>query len=797
MFSTILQGLVQTHPLFVAMAAVVCGGMALTLVLLMRQMSLNQGRRRLVPLLWIALVAGGGVWTTHFIAMIGYRPAAAVGYDPTITALSALVGVIGVGVPLALASLQRARWARAGLGAVAGAGVGAMHFTGMAAMHNPMHHEIGSTVLALLFGMAFFAPAMAVSGMGLAARWARGTGLVLGVCTLHFTAISGMGLQIIGGAAGEGIDRQLLSSFTALTTLALCYAAITAMVHRRRLSSARQEVARKEASFVAALQNMSNALVMVDENRSITAINHRCYELFGIAEGSVVAGDRIERLVEVIEAGRAWEQARFSAIVDTHLERMRGTEMLRSEEEFANGRVLCISSRGVPTGEVVLTFDDFTEHRAAQAKIAHMAFHDALTGLPNRRSFRDHMAAIMEDTTPRALLMLDLDHFKVVNDTLGHPVGDGLLVQVARRLLDAAGKGATVFRLGGDEMVVVLDGAGEVEATEIGRAIIESLSRPFDVDGHKISIGCSIGASLIDGATNTSEALQRADLGLYRAKSLGRNRIQFYEDGMMEKALARRQMESDLTQALKCGEFRLDYQPICRLSDRAILGFEALIRWDHPLRGLVSPAEFIPLSEENGMIVQIGEWVIEEACRQLAEWPEEVHVAVNVSPMQMRLPSIVEVVRRALAAHDLAPQRLTLELTETALVRDGAHLARNLIALRAMGVKIAMDDFGTGYSSFTHLRDFELDQIKIDRSFVNVAQEDHKAWAVAQAVTNMARELSVGAVGEGVESSEQITRLMELGCDVAQGFFLGRPMDGTRATALLADAAAADHIAAE
>ncbi|WP_432256527.1 bifunctional diguanylate cyclase/phosphodiesterase [Limimaricola sp. AA108-03] len=796
MFSTILSGLLQTQPLFLAMAGVVCAGMALTLVLLMRQLAVSEGRRRLVPLVWIAAVAGTGVWTTHFIAMVGYRPAATVSYDPGITALSALAGIVAVGLPLAVAALQRNRWLRAGLGGLAGAGVGVMHFTGMAAIHGPMHHAPAMVVTALVLGVAFFAPAMWVSGVSLAARWLRGAGLLLGVVALHFTAMSGMGLQIIGGAAGEGMDRQLLSSFTAVTTLALCYAAITAMVHRRRLSSAQREVARKEASFVAALQNMSNALVMVDEARVITAINQRCFELFGIPADSVATGDSVDRLVAAIEAGRSWEQDRLAAIIDTHLERMRGTEMLRSEEEFANGRVLCISSRRVPTGEVVLTFDDFTEHRAAQAKIAHMAFHDALTGLPNRRSFRDHMASIMEDATPRALLMLDLDHFKTVNDTLGHPVGDGLLVQVARRLLDAAGEGATVFRLGGDEMVAVLDGAGEVEATETGRAIIESLGRPFEIDGHKISIGCSIGASLIDGATNTSEALQRADLGLYRAKSLGRNRIQFYEDGMMEKAMARRQMESDLAQALKCGEFRLDYQPICRLSDRAILGFEALIRWDHPLRGLVSPAEFIPLCEENGMIVQIGEWVIEEACRQLAEWPEDVHVAVNVSPMQMRLPSIVEVVRRALAAHDLAPQRLTLELTETALVRDGAHLARNLIALREMGVKIAMDDFGTGYSSFTHLRDFELDQIKIDRSFVNVAQEDHKAWAVAQAVTNMARELSVGAVGEGVESSEQITRLMALGCDVAQGFFLGRPMDGTRATALLADAVG-NRVAAE
>lgn len=798
MVTTILQGLQQTSPQYLVTAIIVCAGMALTLVTLMRQVALAGTPVRLAPLGWIALVAGLGVWTTHFVAMIGHIPSATLSYDPGITALSALVGVIGVGLPLALASPLRRRWPRAALGALAGVGVGAMHFTGMMAMQNNMHHDLASSVLAVLLGAGFFAPAMGCSGTSGRGLWLRGLGLVGGVCALHFTAMSGLSIRVIG-AVEPGIDRQLLSSFTTLATLALCYAAVTAMLHRRHLTTARREVERKEASFVAALQNMSNALVMIDEARRITAINQRCHALFDIPEAEVGPGDGIERLIEVVESGRAWGGARFASVVRTHLERLRGTEMLRSEEEFANGRILCISSRRMPTGEVVLTFDDFTEHRAAQAKIAHMAFHDALTGLPNRRSFRDHMAALDPEGNPQALLMLDLDHFKVVNDTLGHPVGDGLLMQVARRLLDASGNGATVFRLGGDEMVVVLDGAGEVEATEIGRAIIESLSRPFEVDGHKISIGCSIGASLTEGGLGASEALQRADLGLYRAKNLGRNRIQFYEEGMMEKALERRQMESDLVQAHKCREFELDYQPICRLSDREILGFEALIRWRHPLRGLVPPAEFIPLCEENGMIVQIGEWVIDEACRQLAQWPGTVHVAINVSPVQMRLPSIVDVVRQALERHGLDPSRLTLELTETALVRDGVHLARNLVALRAMGVKIAMDDFGTGYSSFTHLRDFELDQIKIDRSFVNVSESDHKAWAVAQAVTSMARELSVGAVGEGVETSEQIDRLMQLGCDVAQGFLLGRPMSGAQAGALLARAAenVPEHVAAE
>ena len=785
MFESLVQGLLHTEPTFVAMAAVVCTAMATTLVVLMRSVTLHEGRARLAPLLWIAVVAGLGVWGTHFIAMVGYRPGTAASYDPGITLASALVGILFVGGPLAAACLLRNRWLRAGCGVLAGTGVGAMHFTGMMAMQSPMMHHSGMTLLAVGLGALFFAPAMWVEGVGARAQWVRGIGLVGGVCTLHFTAMSGLTVMMIG-LDGFGIDRQLLSVFTGLVALALCYAAMTSMVTRRRLGRAQQAVERKEASFLAALQNMSNALVMIDEERRITAINRRSYELFGLDEAEIGPGRRFDDLLALVERRGQWDTAHLANTIETHLKRLENSDMLRDEEEFADGKVLCISSRKVPGGEVVFTFDDFTEHRAAQSKIAHMAFHDALTGLPNRRSFRDHVASLDLSGVQRAFLMIDLDHFKVVNDTLGHPVGDGLLVQVARRLVAAAGEAARVFRLGGDELVVLLEPADEACARETGMRIIDSLGAPYEVDGHVITIGSSIGVSLTGGGIKASEALQRADLGLYRAKSLGRNRLQFYEDGMMEQALRRRQTESDLGQALRCHELELDYQPIFRLSDRAILGFEALIRWHHPTRGLVSPADFIPLSEENGMIVQIGEWVIEEACRQAATWPEHIHVAVNVSPVQMRLPSVVDLVRTALERHRLAPGRLTLELTETALVREGMHLARNLIALRSLGVRIAMDDFGTGYSSFTHLRDFELDQIKIDRSFVNVAQTDHKGWAVAQAITGMARELSVGAVGEGVETSEQIARLMQLGCDMAQGYYLGRPVDGAAASKLIA-----------
>ena len=789
MFATALQGAFDTQFEFILTAAVVCVAMGATLVLLRRNLLVSEGINRKAWMVWIAIISGLGVWTTHFVAMIGYRPDAALTYDLPFTALSVGVGIVCVGLPLAFAWNTTVRRRAAFLGALSGLGVAAMHFTGMSALQGCLAtYGVAPVVAGVTFGAAGFAVASTRRGDSLSADAGRALAIVTGVCAMHFTAMSGLSVQILAEIP-VGIGRPVLSAVAALAALGMCLVATNAAVSGRRLRIERRAaadlVARREQSFVIALQNMSNGLVMADERGRMTAVNDRTFELFDIPKDGLGANAPVRTFFERIAAAQNWDETVMEEKIALHLGGLRNGRNSHSEETLVDGRILLVSSRRVPGEGVIITFDDVTEHRAAQAEIAHLAYHDPLTGLPNRRSFREQVQARLEKGAGLAVLMVDLDHFKTVNDTLGHPVGDALLIRVAERLgLSVAARGR-VFRLGGDELVVLLRSDDEIQAAETATAIAASIARPFEIDGHTIAISCSIGIGMSGDGANPSELLQKADLALYRAKERGRNRVETYEAGMMEEARERRQLEADLARALAANEFRLVYQPIFRLPERSIIGFEALIRWDHPRRGPVSPDEFIPISEENGMIVEIGAWVLDEACRQLAEWPEDLHMAVNVSAVQMRQPSIVDLTREALQRHGVRPENLTLELTETAIVRDGDRLSRNIVLLRGMGVKISMDDFGTGYSSLAHLREFELDQIKIDRSFVNVPHDDRGAWAVTHAVTSLAAELSVGTVGEGVETQEQLARLLHAGCTVVQGYFLSRPLDASAAGALL------------
>jgi diguanylate cyclase (GGDEF)-like protein len=426
-------------------------------------------------------------------------------------------------------------------------------------------------------------------------------------------------------------------------------------------------------------------------------------------------------------------------------------------------------------GGWVATFEDITDWQKAQAQIAHMAHHDALTNLPNRTLFRERLDQALRDTRHDdhvAVLFLDLDHFKAINDSLGHPTGDNLLKEVADRLKGCIRARDTVCRLGGDEFAVVqVGGDPQASPANLANRLIDVIGAPYEIQGHQITIGVSIGIAVTPGdGRDPDELLKNADLALYRAKADGRGIFHFFEVGMDARAQARRLLEVDLRGALLRGEFLVYYQPIQDLMTGQVTGFEALVRWNHPLRGLIEPLNFIPVAEETGLIVPIGDWVLRSACLDAAGWSRDVCVAVNLSPAQFKSRNLVPSVVSALVISGLAACRLELEITESVLLQDSEVTLATLHKLRALGVKISMDDFGTGYSSLSYLRSFPFDKIKIDRSFVNELASRDDSMAIVRAVTGLGKSLGISTTAEGVETIEQLALLRLEGCNQVQGY---------------------------
>jgi diguanylate cyclase (GGDEF)-like protein len=461
----------------------------------------------------------------------------------------------------------------------------------------------------------------------------------------------------------------------------------------------------------------------------------------------------------------------------------------RAISEGSRSKVSINSSDEV--GRLAESFNSMVDSiKDREERITHIALHDELTGLPNRKLFAEQLefALARRARDERIIVMyFDLDNFKAVNDTLGHPVGDALLKAVADRLRATIG-GALISRQGGDEFAILID---QIEPGANLALLADKVSsvfgKPFQLTGHTIETSSSIGIAVAPGDGNCPDDLiKNADLALYRAKNEGRNCSCFFEQTMDLEARKRHQMELDMREAVREGQFHLNYQPLFSLEKNRIIGFEALIRWQHPTRGLVSPAEFIPLAEDTGMIVPISEWVMNEACQRARHWPEDVRIAVNLSPILFKNAGLPLMVMQALNSAGLAPNRLELEVTESLFIDNVDRVTTMLNALRECGIRIALDDFGTGYSSLNYLRSFPFDKIKIDKSFVNDLASDHSARAIIGAITTLAGALGMETIAEGVEDSDQLEALRSQGCTNIQGYFFSRPVSIDRVDAMIA-----------
>ena len=571
-------------------------------------------------------------------------------------------------------------------------------------------------------------------------------------------------------------------------TLSVRQTLIGALETRRRNGELAASFESQANLFDDALNNMSHGLVMFDREGTLLVWNYKLARILMVSEKLFGKGMSLEQVLDKLTRDKL--AARNEPLAHAIAQSFRSKRTKQNFVRLTDGKVIAVSRQRMDNGNVVMVFEDVTEQAKAHDRIRQLAWTDELTGLMNRASFQEvfkKALAVLNTDGQLALHLIDLDHFKAVNDTLGHPVGDLLLVEVSKRISDAAGEEGHVARLGGDEFVIIQDlGRSELTADSLAEIIIAAMGRTFEISGHRINIGASIGIALApEHGTSGDILLKRADMALYKAKAQGRNTVTFFEDDLDLHAQQRRELELDIRTAMDERQFTVAFQPIVDIHHGSIVSFETLIRWKHPVRGYVSPAEFIPVAEETGLIIDIGRWVLEEACHQAMSWPGKLGVAVNFSAVQFQDRQFPMFLMSVLERTGLSASRIELEITETALLEDCADHREMLEQFRSLGIRISLDDFGTGYSSLSQLRTFPFSKIKIDGSFVRDLGRDASSVAVIRAVTSIGSILGMSVVAECVESEEQLQFLASAGCDEIQGYLLGRPTDPADLPALI------------
>jgi diguanylate cyclase (GGDEF)-like protein len=554
--------------------------------------------------------------------------------------------------------------------------------------------------------------------------------------------------------------------------------------------SAQDNTAVQSMRLAAAVENMAQGLCMFDAEQKLVICNEQYGNIYGLPSELLRPGTPHDEIIAYrIANGTQWPGGP-EAFKKRNETRLLGKEVGVETVELKDGKVVEVRHQPMSDGGWVATHTDITDQRRNEARIRHLASHDGLTNLANRAQFQETIGRLesrLNGGERIAVLCVDLDHFKTVNDTLGHDIGDEVLRSAAERMRSCCRDIDLVARLGGDEFAVLQGSLRQADdAAVLARRIVEVVGKPYEIKGHHIVIGASIGIGVAPNDGTSAEALMKhADLALYRAKKEGRDTFHFFEAGM-DLALQRRLMlEVGLKAAMVRDELRVVFQPLINLAENRICAFEALVRWDHPQNGPIPPTEFVPIAEETGLIGQIGEWVLREACAAAAGWPADIRVAVNLSPLQFTGKALVRHVDSALQLSGLKANRLELEVTESLLLINNVGTLDTLHRLRAMGVRISMDDFGTGYSSLSYLRSFPFDKLKIDRSFIAESTKNPESLAIVKAVIGLGRSLGMTTTAEGVETEAQLELARAEGATEVQGFLFSLPLPAVEVSELL------------
>ena len=726
-------------------------------------------------LLFAGFVTGMGAWVTHFVSMLAYQTVIPVSFAILETVLSLALVMIVSACGWAFAVRSTNRFAAPIGGGLIGGGIAAMHFLGLEAMRVNAEMSFQADLVIAAIGLSVLFSAGAVT-LALGPCWRRslagGGALLAGaIVSLHFTGMSAVQLlPNIGAELAPGdLSPKLLALLIAfgvmlMVSIGLAAAALDLHVGRIRKDAGRRLRTLAEATFEG---------VLVVREGMMLDMNERFCEMLNLARDDLI-GMPLAKLALDFGAIEAMHEANDGDALTCRLrcrDRTAITVQVRSRwTSFAEQEARLFVFRDISTEERI------------RARMTHLAHHDTLTGLPNRLRFREslehELKQAWEDDTQVALMFFDLDRFKEVNDVHGHATGDRLLVAVSERLLDSLPREAIAARLSGDEFAVVLPHVdNREEVIMIAQRVVNNVGSPLTLGKLHLKVPASGGVTMfpMDGE-DPDRLMKQADLALYRAKGQGRNQVCDFDPKLGMMMQERRMLEADLALAIDDDLLTLNFQPQVVLGDGSISGFEALVRWHDDRRGAVSPAEFVQVAEQSGLILKMGEWVLETACREAVNWPDGRRVAVNVSPAQFKQGNLVYSVQRALAKSGLDPHRLEIEITEGVLIDDEARAIKVLRGLKDLGVSLAIDDFGTGYSSLSYLRAFPFDKIKIDRSFMTGLQNDPEAQIIVRATIDLARELNISVVVEGVEEFDELGALGYQPDLVLQGYLLSRPL---------------------